>query len=107
VSSDRPGAVATLDSFRSDVAGFVQGLAADQGIELVDIAGLGADENLFETGAVDSLSMQALLARLEEMAGAHIELAAIDPESFFTIGGMYDFLVRPQHPARRLRPASG
>jgi acyl carrier protein len=48
------------------------------------------DDNLFDLGLVDSLSMVEVLVFVENMTSRAIDLLNVDPEGLFTLKGMYD-----------------
>lgn len=46
------------------------------------------DENLFETGLVDSLSVISLLQNIEETVGYKIDIKKMSPADFVTVNTM-------------------
>lgn len=51
----------------------------------------GEDDNLFDVGVVDSLTMVELVVYIETLSGDEpIDLLTVDPELFFTLNGMWE-----------------
>ncbi|MFI8997575.1 phosphopantetheine-binding protein [Streptomyces sp. NPDC053542] len=50
-------------------------------------------DNFFDLGVLNSLSMVRLLVRVEEFLGLEIDVTQYEPESLFTLRGMYEALV--------------
>jgi 4-aminobutyrate aminotransferase-like enzyme len=53
---------------------------------------IGEHDNLFDTGLVNSFSLVKLLIVVEEMLGVQVDVTRHDPETFFSLAGMYDTL---------------
>ena len=52
-------------------------------------AGLSADDDLFETAAVDSHTFIDLCLAIEEKTGVLVDIASLEPEDFSTIAGLH------------------
>jgi acyl carrier protein len=50
------------------------------------------DDNLYDLGVIDSLSGVELITWLEEEAGRQVDVLAIDPATFFTLRGLWQFM---------------
>lgn len=57
------------------------------------VTDIDQDANLFDIGLVNSFSMMGLLVHLEELLEVSIDVTQHEPETFFTLRGMYDNLV--------------
>ena len=57
------------------------------------------DDNLFDLGLVNSFSMVRLLVHIEELLGVQVDVTQHEPESFFTLRGMYDSLALASSPS--------
>lgn len=70
---------------------------------------IGEDDNLFDAGVVDSLTMVELVAYIESISGGEpIDFLAIDPDLFFTLRGACTVLKSRdfgRRPATRPSPA--
>jgi 4-aminobutyrate aminotransferase-like enzyme len=55
-------------------------------------ASIGEHDNLFDSGLVNSFSLVKLLIQVEEMLGVQVDVTRHDPETFFSLAGMYDNL---------------
>ncbi|MFI8294149.1 acyl carrier protein [Streptomyces sp. NPDC085614] len=53
----------------------------------------GEDENFFDLGLITSLSMVRLLVQVEKLLGTEVDVTLYEPESLFTLRGLYDTLV--------------
>jgi acyl carrier protein len=53
-----------------------------------------ATDNLFELGLIDSFTMMVLLGAVEERFAIEIDVLVIDPEEFFTLGGIYEYVAQ-------------
>lgn len=60
----------------------------DNGLTGDDPSQLSDDENLIETGWLDSIAVLELLVYLEKHTGNKIDLSEADPEDFSTLGGL-------------------
>lgn len=56
-----------------------------------DLPPFGDDDNLFDLGLVDSLTLAELLVMVERLSGREIDFLTVEPEVFFTLRGMLDF----------------
>jgi acyl carrier protein len=52
---------------------------------------IGDDDNLFELG-IDSMTMVEVVTSIEEWIGSTIDFLDVDPEQFFTIGGILEYV---------------
>jgi acyl carrier protein len=48
------------------------------------------DDNLFDLGLVDSLTLAELLVTVERLSGLELDLLIVEPETFFTLRGLLD-----------------
>jgi acyl carrier protein len=78
--------------FYDSLRAFVRRSAEERSVD-VPVTDIDEDANLFDLGLVNSFSMVALLMHVEELLGGHIDVAEHEPETFFTLRGMYDSLV--------------
>ena len=51
---------------------------------------LDDDDNLFDRGVVDSLTLAELLVAVESMTGVELDLLTVEPDTFFTLRGLLD-----------------
>ena len=58
----------------------------------VSPASIGEHDNLFDIGLVNSFSLVKLLIQVEEVLGVEVDVTRHDPETFFSLAGMYDNL---------------
>lgn len=65
-----------------------------------DVAAIGRDESLLETGTIDSVGVMQLVAFLEETYGIKVEDDDLMPENFDTIGAIAAFIEGRQQGAR-------
>jgi acyl carrier protein len=70
----------------------------------VDTTSLSDDDNLFDLGLVDSVTLADLLVTVERLAGVELDLLAVDPETFFTLRGLLDHVDGPRSAAAADRP---
>jgi len=52
---------------------------------------IGDDDNLFELG-IDSMTMVQVVTSIEEWIGSTIDFLDVDPEQFFTIRGILEYV---------------
>lgn len=64
---------------------------------------IGADDNLFDLGLVNSFTIIRLIVFLEEHAGVEIDLAAHDLETFYTLRGLYSLVSQDAAAAEEAR----
>jgi acyl carrier protein len=50
------------------------------------------DANLFDLDLVDSLSMVEIVLYVEELDGRPVDFFTVDPETFFTFRGIFDYM---------------
>jgi acyl carrier protein len=56
----------------------------------VDPRSIADDDNLFDLGLVDSLTLAELLVTVERLSGVELDLLTVEPETFFTLRGLLD-----------------
>lgn len=81
-------------SFYEEVSGFLATAWADgrkPGPAPVPEPG----SNLFDLGLADSFTMIELIAFVEDKAAREIDILDVDPESLFTMQGIYDIAFGP------------
>jgi acyl carrier protein len=57
----------------------------------VSLLAIGDDDNLFELG-IDSMTMVQVVTSIEEWIGSTIDFLDVDPEQFFTVRGMLEYV---------------
>lgn len=85
---------ARLSMTREDFTNELRGLLArlwDESGRMDSLPDLGVDDNLFDAGVVDSLTMMEVVAHVERIAQAPIDLQSLDPSALFTLNGLYEF----------------
>lgn len=70
----------------------------------VDTTSLTDDDNLFDLGLVNSVTLADLLVTVERLAGVELDLLAVDPETLFTLRGLLDHVDGPRSAASADRP---
>ena len=65
-----------------------------------DVAGIGNDESLLESGTIDSVGVMRLVAFLEQRYAITVDDDDLMPENFDTIGAIASFIERRQAGAR-------
>lgn len=60
---------------------------------------VGAEDDLIESGAIDSVRLVELVLHLEREFDVSVELETVGIESFRTPGSVADLVVRALHPA--------
>jgi acyl carrier protein len=61
-----------------------------------DVAGIGADDSLLESGALDSVAVMRLVAFLESTYGIAVTDDDLMPENFDTFAAIVEFIERRQ-----------
>jgi acyl carrier protein len=74
----------TLDDFTREFVSFVGEMNQD-----VDPHAIKPDDNLFDTGVLDSLSVARVIVFIEKLRGSDINLDHAGIESFSSIESMY------------------
>lgn len=73
---------------------------------LADEAAIPApDDDLFETGLLDSQGFLQLVLHLEDRTGRQIDIAMAEPEEFSTIHGLFHLAQPSGAPSQTIRPA--
>lgn len=75
-----------LELFRRTVVDFLA--AAKPELE-AEIERLGADDDMFDAGVVDSAAFLELCLALEQFTGSIIDITELEPEEFSTISGLF------------------
>jgi hypothetical protein len=57
-----------------------------------ELPAVGDDDNIFDMGLVDSLSLAEMLVVVEELSGRELDFISAEPEVFFTLRGMLDYV---------------
>lgn len=78
-------------AFYENVRAFLVADALEKG-RVVTADAIGASDNLFDIRVVNSFSMARLLVHVENLTGGKIDVTRFEPETFFTLAGMYDAL---------------
>ena len=81
-----------FETFRHAVIDFLSAARPDLAAR---IAPLGADDDMFEAGVVDSATFLDLCLALEEKTGGMIDITELEPEQFSTIRGLFDVALAP------------
>ena len=68
-------------------------------VDKLDIAAPARDEDLFESGVLDSLSFVDLLYHIESEFGIKVSLADLEIENFQTVGRIAAFIAEHVTPA--------
>jgi acyl carrier protein len=66
--------------------------AREPGSDAIRLEEVPEDANLFDLGVVDSLSMIEVLASIEAVTAREVDFLEVDPETFFTLAGMWEYL---------------
>ena len=80
------------DEFYDDLRSYILESAPRRAVP-AEVTGIDEDANLFDLGLVNSFSMMGLLVHIEELIGVSIDVTQHEPDTFFTLRGMYDNLV--------------
>jgi acyl carrier protein len=75
-----------LEAFRDMVVGFLRDRRPDRA---ATFASLRPNDDLFETGAVDSHTFIELCLAIEDRTGVAVDIADLDPEDFSTIAALH------------------
>lgn len=86
-------AEAVISVFRELVASMREG---DDAAEW--LAGLSDDDNLFDSGVLDSFLMLEVVEQIEAMTGELIDFLITDPEELFTLAGIAGYVLSHQAP---------
>ena len=81
---------ADRQAFYDQVTAFISGLWQAE-FRDVPMPRFTDEENLFDVGLLDSLSSVELIAWLEDQVGRQVDVLAIDPATFFTLRGLWEF----------------
>ena len=76
------------ETFRHLFSGFLKTLKPDKQIDSIP-----DDENLWDLGLLDSLTMVDLMVFLEEQVGVQLEVERLSPDVFHTVSGIYSAVV--------------
>jgi hypothetical protein len=79
------------EDFYREVRAFLVTEAESRG-RVVAPEAIGEHDNLFDLRVVNSFSMARLLVHVEALAGTKIDVTAFEPQTFFTLAGMYEAL---------------
>lgn len=79
-------------AFYDHLKAFIIDEAEKRGINDASEVALAEDSNLFDIGLVNSFSMVSLLIHVEQMLGVSVDITDLDPETFFTMRGIYNCL---------------
>lgn len=80
-------------SFYDEVRTYLVADAREKG-RVVAADDIGDTDNLFDIRVVNSFSLARLLVHIEGLTDAKIDVTSFEPETFFTLAGMYDALHR-------------
>jgi acyl carrier protein len=77
---------AAVRKFLGKLAGDEKGSSAGAAVAVAE------DANLFDLGLLDSFSIIQLILFIEELTGTQLTPEVHDPESFYTLRGMYELV---------------
>ena len=75
------------------------GATAGADVQVIGPAAIHATANLVDLGVVTSVAMTKLLLKVEDFLQVEINVTDHEPETFFTLAGMYESLAVAGEPA--------
>jgi len=78
-------------AFYDDLAAYIRKAAEERGVD-DSVVTFTEDSNLFDVGLANSYSMVNLLMYVEQLLRVSVDVTDHDPETFFSMRGMYDSL---------------